>query len=300
MPARRPSGRRVPEHLRNLERQTENSGQAANCRAFCRSETDFRPAIRCLPRVLPEFPGFPSPFILVLPDRNACKVISANGRGCLDVHFLLARIAWLFAGAGNASCRSGAAMDRRLPGAAWFRWYGRPVYLRVYPPSKLRIRIQHRRAGGALRFGAVRRRTVQSQDTEAAADTASAGVFLQPDYPCSSVPALPAALETRRCVLHGLRGSGREQCECGRRIAMPQSAVWTDSLSRQQVLCWLRRALELIPFLEIRPRLPRRSQNQQCRRRKFGSMAYKVRKGKEYQILPVHPEAHPVKIIRED
>jgi hypothetical protein len=33
----------------------ENSGQAANCRAFCRSETDFGPAIRCLPRV-PRWP----------------------------------------------------------------------------------------------------------------------------------------------------------------------------------------------------------------------------------------------------
>jgi hypothetical protein len=28
----------------------------ANCRAICRSETDFRPAFRCLPRVLPRFP----------------------------------------------------------------------------------------------------------------------------------------------------------------------------------------------------------------------------------------------------
>ena len=66
MPARRPSGRGVPEHLRNLERQTRNSGQAANCRAFCRSETDFRPAIRCLPESL-RFP-------LVLPDRNTYRL----------------------------------------------------------------------------------------------------------------------------------------------------------------------------------------------------------------------------------
>jgi hypothetical protein len=81
MPVKRPSGRGVPEHLRNLERQTQNSGQAANCRAFCDSETDFRPAIRCLPRVLPGLPGFPSPFmlfILVLPDRNAYKVAIVN------------------------------------------------------------------------------------------------------------------------------------------------------------------------------------------------------------------------------
>ena len=59
MPARRLSGRGVPEHPRNLERQTQNSGQAANCRVFCHAETDFRPAIGCLPRVIPRFPSFP-------------------------------------------------------------------------------------------------------------------------------------------------------------------------------------------------------------------------------------------------
>ena len=31
----------VCKHLRNFERPTRNSGQAANCRAFCRSEIDF-------------------------------------------------------------------------------------------------------------------------------------------------------------------------------------------------------------------------------------------------------------------
>jgi len=49
----RPSDRGLSEHLRHLQRRSPNSGQAADCRAFCHSETDFRPAIRCLPRVLP-------------------------------------------------------------------------------------------------------------------------------------------------------------------------------------------------------------------------------------------------------
>jgi hypothetical protein len=83
MPVKRPSGRGVPEPLRNLERQTQNSGQAANCRAFCDSETDFRPAIRCLPRVLPGFPGFPPPLmllILVLRDRNAYTELETRHR----------------------------------------------------------------------------------------------------------------------------------------------------------------------------------------------------------------------------
>ena len=41
MPARRPSTRSVPGHVRNLERKMETLGQAANCSAFCHSETDF-------------------------------------------------------------------------------------------------------------------------------------------------------------------------------------------------------------------------------------------------------------------
>jgi hypothetical protein len=65
MSARHPSGRGVPVPLRNFDRQTEDSGQAANCRAFCRSETDSRLAIRCLPRALLQFPSFPLRFPLV-------------------------------------------------------------------------------------------------------------------------------------------------------------------------------------------------------------------------------------------
>jgi hypothetical protein len=80
MPARRPSDRGVPEPLRNLDQPMRNSGQAANGRAFCRSKTDFGPAIRCLPRVIPGFPGFPlfpprfplcSRIMLISPCSNA-------------------------------------------------------------------------------------------------------------------------------------------------------------------------------------------------------------------------------------
>jgi hypothetical protein len=53
MPPRRPSGRGVPEHLRNLERQTELGAGS-------------------------KLPGFPSPFILVLPDRNAYKGVAED------------------------------------------------------------------------------------------------------------------------------------------------------------------------------------------------------------------------------
>jgi hypothetical protein len=63
MLARRPSGRGVREHLGKLERQMQNSGQAANCRDFRRSETDLHPAIGWLPRVFFRFPS-PSDFPL--------------------------------------------------------------------------------------------------------------------------------------------------------------------------------------------------------------------------------------------
>jgi hypothetical protein len=55
----RPSGQGVPEHLRNLEPQTQDLGLASNCRAFCRSETDFHSTIRRLPQVIPRFPSLP-------------------------------------------------------------------------------------------------------------------------------------------------------------------------------------------------------------------------------------------------
>jgi hypothetical protein len=74
MPTSRPSGRGVPDHQPDLERKAETSGQAANGRAFCRSKTDFRPAIRRLPRVLPGFLSLPPQFPLVPPNRNAYKV----------------------------------------------------------------------------------------------------------------------------------------------------------------------------------------------------------------------------------
>ncbi len=48
----------------NFKPQTQDTRQAANCRAFCPSKTDFGPAIGCLPRVLPDFPPFPPRFPL--------------------------------------------------------------------------------------------------------------------------------------------------------------------------------------------------------------------------------------------
>jgi len=54
--------------------QQPASGQAANCRAVGRSETDSHPAIRCLPRVLPGISPLSSRFSLALLDRNAYRL----------------------------------------------------------------------------------------------------------------------------------------------------------------------------------------------------------------------------------
>lgn len=65
MPARRPFSRGVAEHLCDLERQTQNSGPAANRQAFFQAERDFLLAIGYLPRVIPRFP-------LISPDFPLC------------------------------------------------------------------------------------------------------------------------------------------------------------------------------------------------------------------------------------
>jgi len=73
MPARRPSGRGVPEPPRNLAPKPEKTGQAAHGRVCQRAEADFRPAMRRLPRLLPRLSSPRHRFPIALLDRNDYK-----------------------------------------------------------------------------------------------------------------------------------------------------------------------------------------------------------------------------------
>ena len=95
--------------------------------AFCRSETDFRPAIRSLPRVLPRSSSFPLRSPLVLPNRNAYNVLSSGAmRGESQLYAAAksaakARLHWIWPEGTGSAFVTGlwkARMARAVPPAA--------------------------------------------------------------------------------------------------------------------------------------------------------------------------------------